>query len=89
MLNCKNWQNNTAEGCVRAVYSGNPVSIELNTVQPNCMYLLYYMAVNEYPFRPVAAYTVYHESIVTMNWESVLSSKGGMLILALIVILVS
>jgi hypothetical protein len=58
MLNCKNWQNNTAEACARAVYSGELLSIQLNGVQNNSMYLLYYMIANEYPFRPVAAYTV-------------------------------
>lgn len=58
MLNCKNWQNNTAEACARAVYSGDLLSIQLNGVQNNSMYLLYYMIANEYPFRPVAAYTV-------------------------------
>lgn len=27
IVNCKNWQNNTAEGCARAVYSGDPLRV--------------------------------------------------------------
>ncbi len=89
MLNCKNWQNNTVAGCVRAVYNGDPITVEIPGVQQNSMYLLYYMPANEYPFRPVAGYTVYRESIVTMNWGFMLTLKGFILILGLMIMVFS
>jgi len=58
-------------------------------IQPNSMYLLYYMAANEYPFRPVMAYTVYHDSIVTMNWEYLLTIKGIFAIITLFLLITS
>ena len=56
-------------------------------IQPNSMYLLYYMASNEYPFRPIMAYTVYHDSIVTMNWGYLLTIKGLFVVTFLLFVL--
>jgi hypothetical protein len=88
MTNCKNWRNETAEGCARAVYSGTALTVEFGGIQPDSMYLLYYMAANEYPFRPVVAYTVNRDSIVTMNWGFALLTKGLLAVLVLFALLI-
>lgn len=52
------------------------------------MYLLYYIAANEYPFRPVVAYTVNRDSIVTMNWSFALIGKGVLAMLLLFALMI-
>ncbi len=46
VINCKNWRNETAEGCARAVFSGTAMTVEFGGIQPDSMYLLYYLAAN-------------------------------------------
>ena len=58
-------------------------------IQPNSMYLLYYMAANEYPFRPIMAYTVYHDSIVTMSWGYLLTIKELFVVLTFLMLILS
>ena len=44
VMNCKYWQNYTASGCARAVYSGvTPLTVTMTGVQKNSLYMLYYL----------------------------------------------
>ena len=51
------------------------------------MYILYYMVANEFPFRPVVAYTVRYETVVTMSYAYNLVGKGLLILLVFFVVL--
>jgi hypothetical protein len=65
LINCVTWQNITADGCARAVYSGTSVQISFSGIQTNSMYWLYYAAAAQYPLRPVVSSKISSQTIVT------------------------
>ena len=70
VLNCQNWLSETAEGCGRAVYTGvSPLSLVFAAIQPNSLYMLYYVVASEFPLRPVTSTTVSEDTVVTYIWE--------------------
>lgn len=82
VLNCQNWLNVTAEGCARAVYTGlSPLTVTFSSVQPNSLYLMYYLAASEFPLRPVVSGSVSVQTVVTYKYEFFLCCIGVLLIL--------
>jgi hypothetical protein len=70
VLNCQNWQGETANGCGRAVYTGiSALTLTFTGVQTNSLYMLYYMPTTEFPLRPITSGDVYSQSIVTYSFE--------------------
>jgi hypothetical protein len=69
VLNCQNWQGETADGCARAIYTRiSPLSVTFSGVQTNSLYLLYYLPATEYPLRPITTGNVYSQTIVTYTF---------------------
>jgi len=70
VLNCQSWLGATAEGCGRAVYTGvAPLSVTFTQVQPNALYMLYYVVASEFPLRPIASSVVSSTTVVTYLYE--------------------
>lgn len=44
ILQCRNWENLPVQGCARAVYSYNALSVTFSNIEANSMYMLYYVA---------------------------------------------
>jgi hypothetical protein len=72
VLNCQNWQGETANGCGRAVYTGiSSLTLTFSGVQTKSLYMLYYMPATEFPLRPITSGDVYSQTIVTYAFEHV------------------
>ncbi len=70
VLNCENWQGETANGCGRAVYTGiSALTLTFSGVQTSSLYMLYYMPATEFPLRPITTGEVYSQTIVTYAYE--------------------
>ena len=70
VLNCQNWLGNAAEGCARAVYTGvSPLTVTFASVQPNALYMLYYVVASEFPLRPIVSSVVSSTTVVTYLFE--------------------
>lgn len=89
VLNCVNWEDVAAEGCARAVYTGvSPLTVTFSGVQPNSLYLMYYLPATEFPLRPIVTGDVYSQTIVTYVFEPKISIPF-ILIIAIYTIMIS
>lgn len=54
IINCKNWNNETADVCFRGVvFGGQKLNFEVRSVQPYYVYKVYYVCSNENPIQPI------------------------------------
>lgn len=78
---CQDWKGETADSCARAVIANNnPVTLYLRGLTPNAVYMVYYVAANEYPISPILS-TVVDSSEVTVLSAYHLTISGLLLML--------
>lgn len=86
VLNCLNWMGETAEGCGRAVYTGvAPLSVVFTQVEPNALYMLYYVVASEFPMRPIVGSLVSSTTVVTYLHEMLKYYTLALLIIFLMI----